>query len=52
LGFHCSQRLSGDTRINTRFFVVAGYQQGNPSTGYPQSGVDALGTVFGLATPL
>ena len=50
LGFHSSHSLPAGTRANTRFFVVAGYQQGNPSTAYPQSGVDGLGTVFGGLT--
>jgi hypothetical protein len=45
LGFHSSHSLLAGTRTNTRFFVVAGYQQGNSSTAYPQSGVDGLGTV-------
>jgi Holliday junction resolvase-like predicted endonuclease len=46
LGFHSSHSLPAGTRTNTRFFVVAGYQQGKSSTAYPQSGVDGLGTVF------
>jgi Holliday junction resolvase-like predicted endonuclease len=50
LGFHSSHSLPAKTRANTRFFVVAGYQQGNSSTAYPQSGVDGLGTVFGGLT--
>jgi Holliday junction resolvase-like predicted endonuclease len=51
LGFHSSHSLPAGTRTNTRFFVVAGYQQGNPSTAYPQSGVDGLGTVSRGSTP-
>jgi hypothetical protein len=50
LGFHSSHSLPAGTRANARFFVVAGYQQGNSSTAYPQSGVDGLGTVFGVLT--
>jgi Holliday junction resolvase-like predicted endonuclease len=46
LGFHSSHSLPAGTRTNTRFFLVAGYQQGKPSTAYPQSGVDGLGTDF------
>jgi Holliday junction resolvase-like predicted endonuclease len=46
LGFHSSHSLPAGTRTHARFFVVAGYQQGNLSTAYPQSGVDGLGTVF------
>jgi Holliday junction resolvase-like predicted endonuclease len=46
LGFHSSHSTPAETRANSRFFVVAGYQQGNSSTAYPQSGVDGLGTVF------
>jgi hypothetical protein len=44
LGFHCSHATLAATRINPGFFVVAGHQQGNPSTIYPQTPVDALGT--------
>ena len=44
LGFHSSHSVPAGTRTDTRFFVVAGYQQGNLSTAYPQSGVDGLGT--------
>jgi Holliday junction resolvase-like predicted endonuclease len=51
LGFHSSHSLPAGSRTNTRFFVVAGYQQGNPSTAYPQSGVDGLGTVSAGSTP-
>jgi Holliday junction resolvase-like predicted endonuclease len=51
LGFHSSHSLPAGTRTNTRFFVVAGYQQGNLSTAYPQSGVDGLGTVLRSSTP-
>jgi hypothetical protein len=50
LGFHSSHSLPAGTRTNARFFVVAGYQQGNPSTAYPQSGVDGLGTVLATST--
>jgi Holliday junction resolvase-like predicted endonuclease len=50
LGFHSSHSLPAGTRTNTRFFVVAGYQQGNSSTAYPQSGVDGLGTVSAGST--
>jgi hypothetical protein len=46
LGFHSSHSLPAGTRTHARFFLVAGYQQGKPSTAYPQSGVDGLGTVF------
>jgi hypothetical protein len=51
LGFHSSHSLPAGTRANTRFFVVAGYQQGKLSTAYPQSGVDGLGTVSQGSTP-
>jgi Holliday junction resolvase-like predicted endonuclease len=51
LGFHSSHSLPAGTRTNTRFFVVAGYQQGNSSTAYPQSGVDGLGTASARLTP-
>jgi Holliday junction resolvase-like predicted endonuclease len=51
LGFHSSYSLPARTRTNTRFFVVAGYQQGISSTAYPQSGVDGLGTVSAGSTP-